>query len=248
MLRKFSILLGCLMVSVAAAQDGNTGALTDPTEILKKADDASKAVKFVKYTAEFKATGGDASRTPSVEGTVVLNGLKNGRPEKWHYDLKARLPGSEETRHVVAGTNGDEYFVLDSEKKIAYVDIDPAVLGSAGRYVQSATMLEYVHETPFTDEINGEKKELKGTTKIGDEECYEIYVKYAGQGQEANWFFSKKDFLPRRVDRKFAAREGAEPNVRQLTVTSLTVDPKFDNDPFKFELPEGYTKSDDFAP
>jgi len=28
----------------------------------------------------------------------------------------------------------------------------------------------------------------------------------------------------------------------------LTVDPKSEKDPFKFELPEGYTKSDDFAP
>ena len=258
MLRTMSVLFGCCLISVAAAQDAGakkdegakagSAELTDPTEILKKADEACKAAKFVKYTAESKATGADASRVPSVEGSVVLSGLKNGRPEKWRYDLKAKQPGSEETKHIVAGTDGNEYFLLDEEKKIAYVDIDPAVLGSAGRFVQGATMLEYVHETPFTDEINGEKKELKGTTKIGDQDCYEIFVKYAGQGQEANWFFSKKDFLPRRVDRKFAAREGGEAGVRQLIVTSLTVAPKFDKDPFKFELPEGYTKSEDFAP
>lgn len=262
MMRNLSVLLfGCCLISVAAAQDAGAkkdkGAkadkaksteLTDPTEILKKADEACKAVKSVKYTASTKTTGADAARIPTVDGTVILSGMKNGRPEKWRYDLKAKQAGSEETTHIVAGSDGNEFYVIDADKKTAYVDIDPAVLGGAGRFVQGITMLEYVHDTPFTDEINGEKKELKGTTKVGDEDCYEIYVKYAGQGQEANWFFSKKDFLPRRADRKFSAQGGGEANVRQLTVTSLTVDPKFDKDPFKFELPEGYTKSENFAP
>ncbi len=263
MLRNLSVLLlGCCLISVAAAQDAGAkkdeGAkadkaksteLTDPTEILKKADEACKAVKFVKYTATAKPTGADESRLPGVNGTVIFKGLKNGRPEKFYYELKAKQSGSEETTHIIAGSDGNEFYVIDPSKKTAYVDIDQEVLGSIGHNVTPLiTMGEYANDKPFDDEINGEKKELKGTTKVGDEECYEIYVKYTGQGQEANWFFSKKDFLPRRVERKFAAREGREASGRLLIVTSLSVDPKFDKDPFKFELPEGYTKSKDFAP
>ena len=84
--------------------------------------------------------------------------------------------------------------------------------------------------------------------KVGGEDTYHVWVKYGVQNQEADWYFSKKDFLPRRVDRLFPAREGAPAGGRSLIVTSVTPAPKFDKDPFKLDLPEGYTKSDDFAP
>jgi outer membrane lipoprotein-sorting protein len=231
------------------AQEARSAAeLTDPTEILKKADEASKAVNYVSYTATAKGTGADEKKTPKAEGQVWLFGYKNNRPEKVRFEAKVTPPDGGPARNVIMGNDGDEYFVLDAEKKLAYVDIDPAVTGSSGRMVGRLTMLEYVHETPFSDEINGKEKVLKGSEKVGSEECYHVHVKYDQEGQEADWYFSKKDFLPRRVDRKFISRDGGEPGGQQLIVTSLTVDPKSDKDPFKFELPEGYTKSDDFAP
>ena len=262
MLRNLAVLLlGCFLISTASAQEAGakkdegaksdkakSGELADPTEILKKADEACKAVKSVKYTVAAKTTGAGAARAPAVDGTVIQKGFKNNMPEKFRCDFKAKQANSEETKHVIIGFDGNEYYVMDPEKKIAYVDIDRAVLGGNARYVQGSIMPELTHQQPFSDEINGEKKELKGTTKVGDEECYEVYVKYAGQPQEATWFISKKDFLPRRVDRQLAPAQGGEPLVAQTIVTALTADPKFDKDPFKFELPEGYTKSGDFAP
>ncbi len=224
------------------------GELTDATEILKKADEASKAVDSVKYTAKTKGLGVDEAKIPTVEGTVYLHGYKNGRPEKVRYEVKMTPPGSSETKDIIMGNDGNEYFLMVPSMKIAYVDIDPAVVGGSGRMVGGLTMMEYVHDEPFSDEIKGKKKELKGSEKVGNEDTYHIYVEYAQEGQEADWYFSKKDFLPRRVDRKFAPRGGGEAGGRQLIVTSLTVAPKSEKDPFKFELPEGYTKSEDFAP
>lgn len=221
---------------------------TDPTEILTKADEASKALNAAKYTAKAKGLGADEPKLPNVECTVYMEGYKNGRPEKFRIEAKITLPGSSEIKDIVFGGDGKDYYLIDHAKKIAYVDIDEAVLGSSRRVVGFLTMLEYVHDQPFSDEIKGETKELKGSEKVGSEDCYHVYVKYAQPGQEADWYFSKKDFLPRRVDRKFTPPSGGEPGGRQLIVTSLSPDPKFDKDPFKFELPAGFTKSDDFAP
>jgi hypothetical protein len=235
-----------------AAPAAAAGELTDATEILKKADAACKAVDAVKYTAQFKGLGADEAKAPKAEGTVYLQGFKAspppGRPEKVRYEVKATLPGSSEAKEFTVGNDGKEFFLIDPSKKIAYVDIDPAVVGSAGRMTRGLTMLEYVHDEPFSDEIKGEIKELKGSEKVGNEDTYHVYVKYAQAGQETDWYFSKKDFLPRRADRKFTPPGGGEPGGSQLIVTSLTVAPKSDKDPFKFELPEGYTKSEDFAP
>lgn len=231
-----------------AQEAKSAGDLTDPTEILKKADEASKAISSVKYTATAKGTGAEEKRIPKVEGTVWLSGYQNGRPEKVRFEAKVTPADGSPSREITMGNDGNEYFVLDPAKKIAYVDIDPAVTGTSGRMVGLLTMLEYVHDAPFSDEINGQEKTLKGIEKVGGEDCYHIYVKYSQEGQEADWYFSKKDYLPRRVDRKFTPRGGGEPGGRQLIVTALTVDPKSDKDPFKFDLPEGYEKSDDFAP
>ena len=107
-------------------------------------------------------------------------------------------------------------------------------------------MAEYVVTRPFSDELRGEKQELVGTTKIGDEECYEVLVQYANK-RTARWFFSIQDLLPRRVDR-FSALNGQPARGTRLVVTSLKTNPKLRKKPFEFKLPPGFEQTDDFAP
>jgi outer membrane lipoprotein-sorting protein len=109
-------------------------------------------------------------------------------------------------------------------------------------------MIEFIHPTPFNDEINGRSRELKGSEKVDGEDCYIIHVVYAAeQAPQAIWSFSKKDFLPRRRIDIYALPDGQEGRGTK-TITNLVVDPKVDEEVFKLKLPEGYTKTDDFAP
>jgi len=229
----------------AAAKAG--GELTDPKEILKKADDACKALKSVQYVGSFKGVGDAASQVPSAEGTVILEGWGPTGPSKFKFDVKAQRAGSTDVLEIQAGGDGNRFWVMDKGKKIAYEDLDPAVLGSFTRLLFPLSMNEYVHTTPFSDEMNGENQELKGTVKVGDEDCYEVSLKYANVPQEAHWFFSKKDFLPRRADRIRTTQDGKKITTTQV-VTKLIVGPKFEKSPYTLELPEGFTKSEDFAP
>jgi hypothetical protein len=241
--------MGLLIVSTAYAQEGvkKEGDLTDPVEILKKADAATKQIKAVQYKASAKATGFLATNLQSVEGSVTLSGWSGNAPEKFRYEGKFQKPGSSDVEGVAAGSDGKAFYLVDAAKKMAYEDIDPAVVGPRGRVIRALTMAEFVHPEAFGDEIKAEKSELKGTTKVGDHDCYEIHVKYSGGAGEAVWFFSKKDFLPRRVDR-LATNPAGEKGTRELIVTELTVNPKLSDDSFKLVLPEGYTKTDEFAP
>jgi hypothetical protein len=248
MKRGIGILLGVCLASMGVyAQEKPTTELTDPVEILKKVDAAAKAVKAVKYKATFKGLEESAAQLPEVEGTVVISGWTGGGPEKFLYDAKVKRPGSSEVRQITAGGDGEEFFVIDHANKTAYVDIDPAVLGRTGRTAAALLTAEFVHPTPFSDELNGQKQELKGSKTIGGEDCYEIHVVYAGAGGEALWHFSKKDFLPR-ARRDLLAAPGGQRRSQQRILMDVVVDPKFEKDPFKFKLPEGYTKTDDFAP
>ena len=91
--------------------------------------------------------------------------------------------------------------------------------------------------------INAKEKELKGSVKIGEEDCYEVRVVYDSvRPQEATWCFSKKDFLPRCVHRRFPA-PSAERVGQRWTLTEVEVDPVYLKDPFKLRAPDGFTKA-----
>ena len=241
--------LGLVLTFTAALATGADGQeLTDPLEILKKVDAAAKAVKAVKYDATFKPLGASIAQGSEVEGSVVMSGWTGGGLEKFLFEVTVKNAGSSDEQKVTAGGNGEEFFVIDHKTKTAYVDIDPAVLGRIGGRARNLQTVEFLHPTPFNDEIVGQKQELTGSKKIGGEDCYEVHVVYVNNRQEAIWHFSKKDFLPRgRMDIN-KDESGTIVRQSQRFLTNLEVDPKLDDSLFKVKVPEGYTKTDDFAP
>ena len=198
MKRTLCAALGLSLITPAlfAADDDKKG-LTDPVEILRKVDAAAKAVNSVKYNATFKTKNVPAPRAAEVEGTVMLTGWEGGGAAKFRYEAKVKKPGSSEVATISLGGDGETFFVIDHAAKMAYVDIDPAVSGTTGRPARNLATLEFVHPMPFSDELNGTKQELTGSKTIGGEDCYVVHVVYANTVQEAIWYFSKKDFLPR---------------------------------------------------
>jgi len=217
-------------------------------EILKKVDETTKKVQAVRYHADLTVKGAMLQRGgASMAGTVTFTGIAGRSPEK--YLIKAKMTGSADAKELIVGGNGDMFFFVDPESKIVYEDLDPSVMGRRGAQVLALAMIEFTHATPFSDEINGQVVELKGEEKIGDVDCHKIRIEYSQvTGQVATWWFSKKDHLPRAVERIFTARDGSKGSTL-MKITKLEVDPKLDESIFKTIVPEGYTKNtDDFAP
>lgn len=240
--------------SAPAATGQSGGDLSDPKEILKKADEATKKVKSVRYVGEFLGTGSN-ERAPQMSGTVILSGETAQGLDKFRFEIRIKDPVSNLTQDIVAVSNGDKYWLIDHNKKTVEEDIDPIVLGQFGQRATLIGMREFVHPQPFNDEITGQKAELRGIEKIGHEECYKIWVKYSQEngGQEATWWFGKKDFLPRGVERYTlppagpGGGENAPPPKPTgsviLKITELAADPTFTTDPFSVVVPEGYKKT-----
>jgi len=232
---------------VLAEEEKKTAALTDPVEILKKMDEAAKAVKTVAYDVEYDATGAAAKLAPAGKGSVILAGWRDGRVDKFRIDAEARANSTQEIRRLTAGCDGENYYLIDYAAKTVYEDIDPNVMGSSGRLAFSAQIPEFVHPEPFSDEINGKDHALKGIEKVGDEECYVVTLEYAAVKRKATWYISTRDFLPRRRIDHFEIPNAGSGDVRK-TITRLVIDPPLDDASFKLNVPEGFTKSDDFAP
>lgn len=251
MKRMASIALSLLMASAVVAEDTDSKKTESAKgrAILAKAAAALKQVKRVSYRADYTATGWVARFVATVQGTAVMGEQSKWEIDRFRCEVKLQKPDSSETLEFAAGSDGNVFFLVDSKTRTAHEDMDPAVLGSNGRDIQRVLMPVFSAPEPLSDELESDSIESTGTATVSGEECYKIHVK-TDTPPELVWFLSKKDYLPRRVLRIYPNRrdpEGEE-GTTQLTISDLVVNPKFAEDPFRLVLPEGFSKTDDFAP
>ena len=252
---RFALLIAAIPAIVfaqPAVESANE--LRDPIKILRKVDAASKAVNAVKYTGRLEGKAAAESRMLLVEGTVLMSGWRppleertRGAPARYRCDVTTAEPYSGEVRRLTIGTDGASFYLIDHDARKVYAGPQPEVLGSMSRPAVAIWLREFVHPTPFSDELTGDAQALEGSRKIGDEDCYEIRIIYKDAVGEAVWWFSKRDFLPRGVQR-FLTTPSGERAIQQWQITNLVVDPKLSDDAFKLVIPPGYTKIDGPAP
>jgi outer membrane protein assembly factor BamB len=220
---------------------------SEAIKILRKVDAAAKAVSGVRYKAVVEPAGAAVNFVSAAEGGGVFFGWTGQTVERSRMSVKTTQRGSSEPVEVTGGGDGDMFFLIDHLAKKAYVDFDPAVTGSSGNALGAVRMIEFVHPTPFSDEINADTAELQGTVEIGGVECHKIHVVYQGGQGESTWFVSTEDFLPRRRIRHFNTPQQGEGTLT-ITITDLEIDPEVDPELFSLKLPAGYEQIDDFAP
>ena len=232
--------------SPAAGESGDKKAeLNEGRKILQKTAAALEKVKQVRYQAQYQGTGWVKQYVADVEGTAMLGEPSEYDIARFRCEVKLTPPKSEETVELTAGCDGNLFYLIDPKAKTAYVDMDDAVLGTQARNVQRVLIREFVAKEPLADDLKVEKVDLKGTTKVGDEDCHQVEVTQSEE-RKVVWFVSIKDSLPRRVDRVYT-REG-EVGTTQLVLTNLAAETQLRPAPFKVIVPEGYTQTDEFAP
>ncbi|MHC4695413.1 MAG: LolA family protein [Planctomycetota bacterium] len=217
--------------------------LTDADEVLKWADRALKRVKLVRYRISFKGTGFMTQRAPAVLGTVITSGKHPHRPEKYRLDVSVRSVGRGDYTDIIVGSDGKLHYLIDRQSKTAHVSTDPKVTGAKGKDALFSLVPHFTHPNALYDEMRMDLTSLIGSATEGGVECYEIQLQNSGQLGDTIWMFGKEDLLPR-SRQAFAVNPSLKEGALEWHLSELQVDPKFDKDPFKFVLPEGYTKTD----
>jgi len=252
MRRVLCLLLPWLAVSgVALAQDADEGSgdvrAPEAIEVLKRVDAAVKAVHSVRCQVSTKPSGVAENFFAAAEGTSVMVGWTGTIPVKFYSHVKTKDPRSGEAVELSGGGDGEMYFLIDHATKRAYEDMDPGVMGSGARALRGVGLVEFVHDAPFDDELGAPSVTLGADEVVGGEACYQIHVSYGGGNGESTWFFSKKDYLPRRRVRHFNV-PGQGEGTLEIDVSRLEVNIEPDDGLFRMTLPEGYEQIDDFAP
>ncbi len=249
-MRRILTLAGALALVAATSVRADD---PDPMKILAQVDKATKAVKAVEYEGELVATGDLAENMPRIKGMVRAAAPRKRGPigrilglqaaRRMAFDVKITSPDGEETRHLQVATDGKHIVQIDPAKKTYTHGDMPAAAALLQRLnsFRSAYMQEFLHDTPFSDELNGKSAKYEGSKKVGGVDCHVIYVVYDVAGPaEARWYFGKQDNLPRRVDRIDMGGGGDY----SIIVRKLNIDPDFDGSVFSPEVPEGFEKKD----
>lgn len=233
--------------ALALAEDPPKPAAPSPEalEFARKTADALSKAKVVIYKAAYTPTGWVAQRVPSVEGTATVGDQSKHKIDAFVVDVKIRKTGSEEVVEMKGGSDGNDHFLIDPKAKTCYKDLDPAVLGAQGRNLQRIVLRDFADPEPLADIIKSGEIELRGEVSMGGEDCRELYMKHADTGAMV-WAVSKKDFLPRKVTRLIKNDQGEA--TTELVISDLVVNPQFIRNPFEMVCPEGFKKTDEFAP
>ena len=226
-----------------------SGEKLDGMSILKKSEAAMKRAHRVSYRAEYKATGWVTKFVPEVEGSAVVGKRSKWDIEPFRCEVKIHPRESSETLEFSAGSDGDVFYLIDPKTRMVYEDMDPGVLGEQGHDIQRVVMKELAAPDPFGEKLSPDSITLEGTETIAGEACHEIHIK-SDSPPEMVWYISTKDYLPRRVRRIYPDRDDpkADPGTTELTISDVVVESKAAGALFKLVVPEGFTRSDDFAP
>lgn len=248
MIKLQNVLITLLIATHTLAQGtaSKSETLTDPLVILQRADAAARNVSAAQYEAKAYVITASGKRNLVAEGMALVEGWAGEAPKRFKADVKLSHGASAVAHELTIGCDGEKVYLIDSKAKKTYWGYDFDVLGPRGEPVQRLLMAEYLVDTPFSDEIKSPGKTLLGHAKVGSEECYELKVTYPG-GAQAKWYFSVRDFLPRRVDRMYKNPSG---NIAgsQLVVSTLKANPKLSKKTFGLMSPEGFDLIEDYAP
>lgn len=215
----------------------------DPASILKKAEAACRSLKSVRYSVRTERIGATGAQRNLLEGSALVRGWKGDQPERFRYEMRFFPGGKDVPREVVLGYDGEVYYSIDASEKKVTAGPDSEGMGRYGLHWKRFAIDEFVRPRPFQDEISGSALEYRGPIKIGEEECDTVFVRYASGGGESVWYFSKKDHLPRRVDRKLRTNDGATVD-HQWVATNLKTDANAGDEAFKLKVPEGFSRTD----
>lgn len=215
--------------------------LSDPVEILRKASDVVKST-VLQYKTTVQPFGVPTPRDPRMEGTVLMSQFKVRGPAKFKYDIALTYPDASGESRITIGSDGRVFYLLNHDEKKAYEGFDHRVFGVYAGAMETFPVDELIRPVPYDNLLVSGTLELRGVKQVRNEDCYEVFARFGqAKSNESLWFFSKKTFQLLRVD--IASQRTSEVRLgRQVMISDMILNPKFDHDPFAFQLPPGYEK------
>lgn len=245
---KFALLVLLIPSYVRAGEESPKSAscVADPKAFVQEVIKAIRDAKVVSYDVDYVVSGWFGFFLPNIKGSVVMGKDTELKSQRFRSKLTLEPAGSAEKSTVGAGADGSIYYLIDDTTKTVHADMDPGVVGKSRWGIEFAMVKEFAAPDPFSEIVKEGEIKVEGATKVGDIDCVGLRLKSPNQ-PEALWEFSLADHLPRRITFAQTNEKGDEGKA-VMTLNKLTANPTFVKNPFELVIPEGYKKTDTFAP
>jgi len=249
MLMSQRYILGTAVVVMALGAAAAVARAEDPvgSDVLKETAAAIKAARSISYTATREGVGALAGSSPTVSGTVFIDGLVLDEPEKWSFAIRGSLVdvGAESLAEFVTVSNREKIVTIrHASKQVIEGDAAQAMtmLGDGGRWLTSWLLRwdELVGEPVLAEDFAG--SQWQGTKLVGRELCDIVKIDYTEVEVEESaawWYIARSDKLPRRIEVSYIT-DGAEVGIAVLTLSDVKVNPKAEAKTFEIDRPAGY--------
>jgi thiol-disulfide isomerase/thioredoxin len=230
-----------------APQQQQTGeeARPRPWEIMKAAHEAVSQIQTISFKASAHGVGHKATRTPTVEATVIAARATND-PFGWkfHTEGVARDAGKDPRRLLAAYDGTAIRSIREHEQKVieAPVSNPDAVMTEGPGWVMAWLIRwpDMVHKC-FGGEDPLVPSRYDGRMDVAGEPCHVVYVDYSELADptlfDAWWYISERDSIPRRVEMHFI--DGSD-GFTVLTLTDLQPGAGVSGSTFSLAAPDGF--------
>ena len=225
----------------------STPADSDPNVVMKSVLGAIKKFETISYTVNYKANGWIADFVPTIKATVLMAHDAPNKAARFRATLSILEKDAKEPVEIEAGADGEVFYLVDKKTKTLHADIDSAVLGRNGWNIFIAKINELSDPKTFEDDIHSVEMTRLDDKTVAGVECLGLRFK-PKNGAKTDWYVSKKDFLPRLILHTYPGDPKQGDATDETTLTELVVNPKTPDKPFALIVPEGFKKTDDFAP
>lgn len=240
------VLAPCVLAQTSEKSGGKS---EEAMAVVKKAAAGLTQVKTVRYKADYIGTKWIAKLVPKVTGVATIGSRSKYNVDPFFAEVtitRKGEDGTETSAQYKAGSDGDAYFLIDDAAKTVYEDMDPLVLGSNSRDIRRVLVPEFADPKPFDSVKDAKSVRLLEPASVDGVSCHVVSVE-SDLPPVVTYYFSDKDYLPRRIVRTYQNDDGEEATT-ELTLHDVTPNPSFVRSPFKPVVPAGFKKTDDFAP
>jgi len=213
----------------------------DTAQIVAKVDRITLAVKNVTYKAEIWVEGDPAVKQARIAALVKAKESAGGKLPLLWIDGVITMPDSGEKRAFQVFLNEKQAADVNMEKKRYIIGQLPEAIDLVMEPMRTCVMQEFLHPTPFSDELNAQSRVYEGVQDVAGVKCHVIYVVYR-EGAESRWYFGVDDYLPHRVDRISKNSKGAISRVLELRDIDVTT--RLEADVFKIQIPAGFEQEE----
>jgi len=216
------------------------GEAVDPQAVLNDAISALKALRTVRYEATGRVEGVLAAQMSNISGTVTMVAVPGADFPKVRIDAQVTRPKETTSQRVELASDGKTIMLVDHGQR-TYAKLDLPAGQSLLSHVIGLFVSDFTSRAPLEREARATTLRYVGRERAGKDECDVIHALFPTENVESRWWFSRKDHLPRRIQRVINSPLG--PTTLTISITSLDTVPTFREEDFRLEKPDGFTET-----